>query len=170
MEHERPTGLDSIDPETSGHRDASHGGEAGVQRRLVGKLLSYWEEKRGTRPRPSLQDIDPEEIPELWPHCFILDVANFRDFPYFHYLGPRLARYSGIFLSGQYDWSRTLLKKSVCHYKEALERCAPVLLEEELTQYDNTKLLFRSILLPLSDDGDSINYLLGAANGTIREE
>ena len=108
-------------------------------------------------------------VDRLWPHCFILDVANFRDFPYFHYLGPRLARYSGIFLSGRYDWSRTLLKKSVCHYREALERRAPVLLEEELTQYDNTKLLFRSILLPLSDDGDSINYLLGAANGTVRE-
>ena len=169
MAHEHQARLQSTDPETSNHRDVSHSEEVAVQRRLAGKLLSYWEEKRGARQQPSLQDIDPEEIADLWPHCFILDVANFQDFPYFHYLGPRLARYSGIFLSGRYDWSRTLLKKSVCHYREALERRAPVLLEEELTQYDNTKLLFRSILLPLSDDGDSINYLLGAANGTVRE-
>jgi len=40
--------------------------------------------------------------------------------------------------------------------------------EEELTQFDNKKLLFCSVLLPLSDDQETINYLLGAANGTIR--
>ena len=170
MEREQQAQLQSSEPDRFDYRAARYGGGAARQKRLVGKLLSYWEEKRGARAWPALADIDPEEISELWPHCFILDVANFRDFPYFHYLGPRLARYSGIFLSGRYDWSRTLLKKSVCHYKEALERSAPVLLEEELTQYDNAKLLFRSILLPLSDDGDTINFLLGAANGTIRKD
>ena len=170
MEHEHQALSPPADPKFTDHVDPVSGGNGLVQRRLVGKLLSYWEEKRGSRPHPALHDIDPEEIPELWPSCFILDVANYRDFPYFHYLGPQLARYSGIFLSGRYDWPRTLLKKSVCHYKEALERRTPVLLEDELTQYDNRKLLFRSILLPLSDDGDTINYLLGAANGTIREK
>jgi len=137
------------------------------QRRLIWQLLDYWEAKRQDRDFPSLDDIDPEEIAELWPYCFVLDVKNFRDVPYFHYLGPKLARYSGVFLSGRHDWSRTLLKKAVCHYKEALTRRAPVLVEEDLTQYDNKCLLFRSVLLPLSDDGTAINYLFGAANGKI---
>lgn len=140
------------------------------QKRLIWQLLDYWETKRGARAYPSLDDIEPDEISDLWPHCFVLDVKNFKDFPYFHYLGPRLARYSGVFLSGKHDWSRTLLKKSVCHYKEALQRRAPVLVEEDLIQYDNRHLLFRSVLLPLSDDGATINFLLGAANGKIQKE
>ena len=139
------------------------------QRRLVWRLLTYWEQSCGDRDFPGLGDIKPDEIPDMWPHCFVLDVANFRDFPYFHYLGASLARYSGVFLSGQ-DWAMTLLRKAVWHYREVLERSAPILIEEELTQYDNRRLLFRSVMLPLSDDQVSINYVLGAANGTIRRD
>ena len=139
------------------------------QRRLVWRLLTYWEQQRGERDFPALAEIDSQEIEEMWPHCFILDVANFRDFPYFQYLGPSLARYSGVFLSGQ-DWAMTLLRKAVWHYREVLERSAPILVEEELTQYDNQKLLFRSVMLPLSDDQVKINYVLGAANGLVRRD
>ncbi|MEM7224705.1 MAG: PAS domain-containing protein [Pseudomonadota bacterium] len=139
------------------------------QRRLVWRLLTYWEQRRGERDFPMLADIDPEEIQEMWPQCFVLDVANFRDLPYFHYLGPSLARYSGVFLSGQ-DWAMTLLRKAVWHYREVLERSAPILVEEELTQFDHQKLLFRSVMLPLSDDQETINYVLGAANGIVRRD
>ncbi|MDJ0609356.1 MAG: PAS domain-containing protein [Kiloniellales bacterium] len=135
------------------------------QRRLTWRLLSYWERLRGERDFPTLSDVKAEEIPELWPYCFILDVKNFREFPYFHYFGRSLARYSGVFLSGHQDLSHTLLKKAVCHYREAVERGAPVLVEEELTQFDRRRLLFRSVLLPLSEDQVSVDYLLGAANG-----
>ena len=139
------------------------------QRRMVWRVLTYWEQKRGNRDYPSLSDISEADIPDLWPSCYILDVENYRDFPYFHYLGGELAKYSGVFLSGQ-DWALTLLKKTVCHYREALERASPILVEEELTQYNNQRLLFRSVLLPLSDDQSTINYMLGAANGTIRRD
>ena len=139
------------------------------QRRLVWRLLNYWEQRRGERDFPALADIDSREIDEMWPHCFVLDVANFREFPYFQYLGPSLARYSGVFLSGQ-DWAMTLLRKAVWHYREVLERSAPILVEEELTQYDNQKLLFRSVMLPLSEDQVTIDYVLGAANGVVRRD
>ena len=139
------------------------------QRRLVWRLLTYWEQQRGERDFPALADIDAQAIEDMWPQCFILDVANFREFPYFHYLGPSLARYSGVFLSGQ-DWAMTLLRKAVWHYREVLERSAPILVEEELTQYDSQKLLFRSVMLPLSDDQATINYVLGTANGIVRRD
>jgi len=58
----------------------------------------------------------------------------------------------------------------VCHFREALERGAPVLVEEELTQYDNRKLLLRSVLLPLSDNQNTIDHLLGAAHGILRND
>ena len=142
----------------------------GKEKRLIWRLLNYWEQQRGDRDYPSLGDIDPAAIGEIWPYCFLLDVEHYRTFPYFQYLGPSLAKYSGIFLGGQRDLSFTLLKKAVCHFREALERGAPVLVEEELTQYDNRKLLLRSVLLPLSDNQESIDHLLGAAHGILRND
>jgi hypothetical protein len=142
----------------------------GKEKRLIWRLLNYWEQQRGDRDYPALEDIDPAAISEIWPYCFLLDVKNYRAFPYFQYLGPSLAKYSGIFLGGQHDWSFTLLKKAVCHFREALERGAPVLVEEELTQYDNRKLLLRSVLLPLSEDQEAIDHMLGAAHGILRTD
>lgn len=138
-----------------------------VERRLVRNLLSYWERRRGEREFPSLQDIDPAEIAELWPSCFVLDTASNHRFPYFRYLGRSLARHSGTFLSGKRDWTLSLLDKAVYRYREAVERREPVLVEEELTLYDGTMLLFRSALLPLSDDQQTINFILGAADGKL---
>ena len=135
------------------------------QRRLTWRLLNYWERVRGDRDFPSLSDVKPEDIEDIWPYCFILDVKDHSEFPYFRYLGRSFAKYSGVFLRGNHELSHTLMKKAVCHYREAVGRGAPVLVEEELTQFDNRKLQFRSVLLPLSEDQESVSYLLGAANG-----
>lgn len=140
------------------------------QRRLTWRLLNYWEQARGDRDFPALSDIKPEDIEHIWPYCFILEVEDFREFPYFRYLGHSFARYSGIFLCGQHELTHTLLKRAVCHYREAISRGAPVLVEEELTQFDKRKLLFRSVLLPLSEDQKTVSYLLGAANGSWSKE
>ncbi|MFQ5972871.1 MAG: PAS domain-containing protein [Alphaproteobacteria bacterium] len=131
------------------------------------RLLAYWERQRGDRSFPALADIDSATIGDMWPWCLILDTVNGRDFPCFSYLGPMLARYSGIFLSGKTDWTHTLLDKSVQRFRETLEHRAPVLIEDELALYDGRRLLFRSILLPLSDDGQVIDHVLGAANGKL---
>lgn len=138
-------------------------------KRLVWQLLNYWQDRRGTRDFPSFSDIDPEAIDHLWPHCFVLDTVATSSFPYFHYLGPELAKYSGVMLSGQSDWTQTLLDKAVGQFNEAVQKRLPVLVEDEMTLFDGGELLFRSVLLPLSDDQKTINYLLGAANGKIKE-
>lgn len=165
------TAPDATTPKTTGASRArtipQPDSAAGEHRRLIWRLLSYWEEQRGERDFPALADIDPAAIHHLWPYCFVLDVSNYAGFPYFQHLGPALARYSGVFLSGPNDWSHTLLKRAVHHYQEALSREAPVLVEEKLTLFDNQQLLFRSVLLPLSDDQRKVDHLLGAANGSL---
>lgn len=158
----------AVRPDVSAE-DAAFGPHAapGKENRLTYNLLAYWEERRGEREFPSLRDIEPADLEDLWSYCFVLDVRSFVDTPYFHYLGPALAKFSGIFLSGNHDWSSTLLRMAVCHFREALQRRAPVLVEDELTLYDTRKLLFRSTLLPLSENGRDIDFVLGAANGKI---
>lgn len=140
------------------------------ERRLNRRILKYWEERRGAREFPALADIDPAAIPDMWPSCFVLDTLSNFSIPYFHYFGSNLSRYSGVFLSGKQDWTATLLDHAVFHYRKALEERRPLLIENVLTLFDGSKLLFRSVLLPLSDDQKTINYLLGAANGKVKRD
>ncbi len=147
--------------------DPSADRSQGIERRLVYRILRYWQQQRGARTFPSLDDINPEDIVDLWPSCFVLETQNSVDAPYFQYLGASLAKYSGVFLSGEKDWSLTLLDKATLGFRNAIEKMEPLMLEDEITRFDGTQLLFRSILLPLSDNGEQVDHLLGAANGKI---
>jgi hypothetical protein len=154
-----------------GRRGPSEAAELpAAERRLANRLLNYWEGKRRGRSFPALADIRESEIAELWPWCFVLDVKESHSFPYFQFLGRELGRYSGVFLSGERDWSLTLLDKATAGFAEVLSRRAPVLIENEIARYDKKKLMFRSVLLPLSDDQANINYVLGAANGKLVDQ
>ena len=139
-------------------------------KRLVWQLLNYWQDRRGDRDFPALSDIDSHAIGDLWPHCFVLDTRAVRTYPLFHYLGPELAKYSGVLLSGRSDWTQTLLDKAVGQFDDAVEKRLPVLLEDEMTLFSGGKLLFRSVILPLSADQMDIDYLLGAANGKVVDQ
>ena len=141
---------------------------AEAERRLTYRLFNYWDGLRDNRPFPSLHDIDGGAIPDMWPWCFVLEADSNFSAPYFHYLGKELAGYSGVFLSGPNDWRLTLLDKAASHLDRTLAAGAPVLIEDELRRYDGRELLFRSIMLPLSDDAATITHVLGAANGLLK--
>ena len=140
----------------------------GRERRLVMRLLAYWEEVRGDRKFPPLADIDPRAIDDMWPHCFVLDVVAGVDYPIFHYLGPALAKYSGVYLSGRSVAEtphQTLLDRATFHFRQVLKTGMPIASDDEFERFDGVRIIYRSIVLPLSDDQETINYLLGAANG-----
>jgi len=141
-----------------------------VERRMVPRLVRYWLEKCGDRDLPCLEDIRPEEIGDLWEKCCILDVVKSPDSPYFHYLGAALAKFSGVLLSGESDWTQTLLDHVVRNFVEVLDKRTPVIGEEDLLRFDGSRVLFRSVLLPLSEDQKTINYILGAASAKIVKE
>lgn len=147
-----------------------HTWPAEAERRMTYRLLHYWETQRGAQSYPKLCDIDGSALPEVWPWCFILDTQHDYPSPYFHYLGESLAKYSGIYLSGRDDWRMTLLDKAAAHLDRTLTAREPILIEDELIRYDGRPLVFRSIMLPLSDDGDAISHVLGAANGRLKDE
>jgi hypothetical protein len=140
-----------------------------AERRLTYRVLHYWESLRGERPFPSLADIENGEVPDFWPWCFVLDTQRDYPTPYFQYLGKDLAKYSGIYLSGKDDWRMTLLDKAAMHLDRTLAGREPILIEDELVRFDGRELLFRSIMLPLSDDGETITHVLGAANGRLKQ-
>lgn len=138
-----------------------------TERRLVGRLLAYWHLLCRGRTYPRLGDIDPDAISEDWRWSFILDTEEHRDFPNFRYLGSEVAKYSGVFLSGEDAFTTTLLDMATHKLERVFKEGCPLLMEDEVTRFDGRRLSFRAVLLPLSDDGETINFVLGAANGKL---
>jgi hypothetical protein len=141
-----------------------------TERRMVGRLLAYWHERKGERRFPRLTDIEPDTVGNDWRWAYILDTAGGHPFPNFVYLGPSLCRYAGVFLGGKREWATTLLDKATSQLDRVLAEGHPRVLDDEVRRYDGARLMFRAVLLPLSDDGITINYVLGAANGKLVDQ
>ncbi len=138
-----------------------------IERRLVLRLLAYWRFLCRDNGFASFTDIDPTEIPDLWPHCFILEVLGEGSEPVFRSIGNALATNSNEDLTGQnisVVSAETLIGTAIDYTDEVLQKGVPVSRGGEFVKADGTKVLYRSILLPLSDDGETIRGLFGAAN------
>jgi hypothetical protein len=66
--------------------------------------------------------------------------------------------------------ANTLAEQSVSYYREVIERGVPISRGGEFTESDGTKVLYRVVILPMSDDGATISGLLGAANCRVPAE
>ena len=60
--------------------------------------------------------------------------------------------------------ANTLAEQSVGYYREVIEKGVPISRGGEFTKSDGTIVLYRGVILPMSDDGATISGLLGAAN------
>ena len=139
----------------------------GMERRLVLRLLAQWRDWCGENRFAVFDDIDPPEIPEIWPHCFVLDVLGHRDDPVFRTAGEEYAAHSATELVDSRvsdSSSQTLIGASTSFLPEVLKREVPITRGGEFVKEDGVTVLYRSILLPMSDDGETMSGLLGAAN------
>ncbi len=130
------------------------------ERRATSRLLAFWEECRGERGFPSLSDLRPEVIGDLWQHCFILDAID--DDWGFCYIGPAYVCVPG-------GNRRLLFEQARSCLHQVLRTGEPVVSEACVSLYGGDHLLVRSILMPLSDDEESINFVLGAAACRVRD-
>lgn len=147
---------------------------ASSENRMVLQLFSYWKRISKDRQFPSLVDIDPNAIGEIWPYCFILDVASDVPKPVFHYIGKSLERDRQIDLalaetesSEERDGQSvppTRLGRAARYFRQVLLKKAPVTSGGVFAHPNGKTILFRSILLPLSDDDRTFNYVLGAVS------
>ncbi len=139
----------------------------GMERRMVLQMLAHWRELRGDRAFPSFEDVDPRAIPEIWANVFVLDLEGFPDDPLFRLAGDSFAANTGSPLRNiriSQVPENTLAERSVSYYREVIARGVPISRGGEFNKSDGTKVLYRGVILPMSDDGVTINGLLGAAN------
>ncbi|MGB8274741.1 MAG: PAS domain-containing protein [Alphaproteobacteria bacterium] len=152
------------------NQTASGGKPNPMERRLVLRLLKYWREIGGDESFPALADIDKDAIPDMWSYCALLAVAGPNSDPIISYMGTAIGGDGGQDLTGKPLSAAapdTLPGRAMSYYKQVLAKMVPITLGGEFTDARSRKVLYRSIVLPLADDGKTIDHLLCAANCRI---
>ena len=129
--------------------------------------MGLWQEQRRGSAFPSLEDMNSGAINDVLPDCFTVHVA---DPCTFQHLGEVIATQSGLLtndLSMSQVPDRTLLSAALRGFGQVLESRVPLGDTGEFEDAKGHRYLFRSILLPLSDDQQSIDFVLGGARCKI---
>ncbi|RMF07811.1 MAG: hypothetical protein D6763_11450 [Alphaproteobacteria bacterium] len=142
------------------------------ERRFVLRLLEYWQVLRGARDFPRLADINFNDMGHDSASCAVLTLADPLDETGLVHVGLRLK---------PEEWETTdqrrlsevppdsLLFHMVTHLQTTLQKRVPVSMGGGFTLYGKP-VLGRSILLPLSDDGETISHVLGGINYKVVRE
>jgi hypothetical protein len=139
----------------------------GMERRLVLRLLGYWRDLPREQDLPSFTAIDPEQIPEMWGHSFVLETVGNEADPLFRAVGDKIAdshEESPVGKHVSQTPANTLASMATGYFAEVLAKGIPVSRGGEFIRENGNNVFYRSILLPMSDDGETISGLLGAAN------
>jgi len=136
------------------------------ERRLVLRLMAYWDDLRGARTYPPAAEIDPNAIGDDWPNCGVLVLGQPLQRSTFEYVGAELLGHAGQ-LAPQTTLAEVpesvLLSPALSYLDRLLQKQVPISLGGE-AKLEQGPALYRSILLPLSSDGATIDKVLIAAN------
>lgn len=139
--------------------------------RLVERVLRHWSEMSIAQKFPRLVEIDPWMLAGDWANCVIvkLDPAPAT----FMVIGDNLLPEASPDMVGKGITgvaADTVLGMTLKHLKTALSAKAPVKVEGAAASGRGVKVLFRSVLLPLSDDGKTVDFVLLAFNSRAQKE
>ena len=131
----------------------------GIERRITLRLLAYWEKLRGDRPMPAEEDINPDDIEDLWDSCLLIHVKDLLKEDYnYTYLGEAIAEaYTSGFSKEELNEEGMLspnANKLAHSYARVIATMKPVLEEGEFRNAHNEVVKYRQCLVPLGDDGE----------------
>jgi len=133
--------------------DAARSGQG--ERRLVERVLGYWKKVAKGQRFPRLDEINPWMVDDDWANCVVIAVQSPVELSYFAAVGKNLA----VALCTRDTLAGLLLS----HLPPVLSARRCLIVEGEAT-LRGVPILYRGALLPLSDDGVSIDHVLGATN------
>ena len=134
-------------------------------RRLVMRVFSRWCDMAGGQGLPRRSQIDPRHFGQDWANCLLIDVDPQPHRSRLAFIGDQLRDPTGPAFERQRVGEcleHTLLHFATAHIDRVVadrER-----LDEGVGTHLGAAVLYRSILLPLSEDGRRVDGVLGAAN------
>lgn len=133
-----------------------------AEQRITEALKTYWEGLQKDGKLPSEQDINSEDIPEIWENCFLVRVDGKNNFAY-EFLGKSIIEaYADENVSEQiiedqlYPESPGIINK----FQEVVNALEPILYEGAFINKSNQDIKFRKILLPLGENG-IVKHIIG---------
>ena len=137
------------------------------ERRMQVRAYNYWAGLLGERSFPSIEELEPQAMPDFGPYSVLLDFSGGIENPAVAFLGDRLASECGA--TGPIRTladvpARSLLSRITDHYMQILANQAPIGFEAEFVNDAGRTLLYRGILLPFSSDDETIDFIYGVIN------
>ena len=142
--------------------------EIGVdERRMHVRAYNHWVSLLDGRPYPLIDDLDPANIEDFGSHSVLLDFSGSAEDPAVCFLGRELraecALDANIARISEVP-ARSLLSRLTDHYLQIIANCAPIGFEAEYVNRRGVNTLYRGILMPLSSDGEAIDFIYGVIN------
>lgn len=114
---------------------------------------------------PRRRDIEPTEIPRLLPHLQLIEVAEGAARFRYRLTGTALVtafgrEYTGSYLDELFSGEELAYARHV--YSTVCARRRPVFLRNRYSTTRDVGMVANRLYLPLSDDGASVNIILGA--------
>ena len=138
----------------------------GVERRISATAVQYWRELAAPRRYPSRTQVTNGSAPGLWDYFFIIKVGPDAADHVFEYCGSVLREALGGDPTGKTVGDalpREIVGRALYFQKAACDLMAPIDEAGRFTRAsDNVEVLYRAVLLPLSENQREANYLLGA--------
>lgn len=137
------------------------------ERRMQVRAYNHWASLLDDRSFPSIEDLEPDNLPDFGPYSVLLDFTQGIENPTIQYLGDKLAEECGAehpIRSLADVPSRSLLSRITDHYMQILANQAPIGFEAEFVNQREFTALYRGILLPFSSDGETIDFIYGVIN------
>ncbi len=142
--------------------------EIGVdERRMHVRAYNYWVSLLDGRPYPSISDVDPQTLGDFGPHSVLLDFSRDPEDPEIAFLGRALRVECALdHTIGRISEvpGRSLLSRLTDHYLQIIANRAPIGFEAEFVGMRGHNTLYRGILMPLSSDGEAIDFIYGVIN------
>jgi hypothetical protein len=137
------------------------------ERRMHVRAYNHWVSLLGGRALPSIEDLNPEDLTDFGPNSVLLDFTSGADNPAIAYLGAKLHHECGFEeepLTVSDVPTRSLLSRLTDHYLQIIANRAPIGFEAEFVNTRGHNTMYRGILMPLSTDDDTIDFVYGVIN------
>lgn len=132
---------------------------------VLGELYQYWLTKCDGRRAAARSDIDPIDIPQLLPHLTLTEVIGGGERFRYRLAGTQVEERFGCSLTNCYldDLMHgSYLEYVLDLYRKLLDDFGPVYSESTFGRDPSQKLRAKRLMLPLSDNQESVNMVLSA--------
>jgi hypothetical protein len=137
------------------------------ERRMHVRAYNYWASLLHGREFPSVTDLEPDNLDDFSPHSVLLDFTRNRENPRLRFIGRSLRAECGLAVSDVELANvprQSLLSRLTDHFFEIIANRAPIGFEAEFVSQRGNNTMYRGILMPLSSDGQSIDFIYGVIN------